>query len=49
LLHDDPALLGRYLGRLIAEPKRLENRGLTIQRDGKRREAWIYTVGTLHS
>lgn len=48
LLHDDPALLGRYLGRLIAEPKRLESRGLTITREGKRREAWIYTVGTLH-
>lgn len=49
LLHDDPALLGRYLGRLIAEPKRLESRGLTITREGKRREAWIYTIGTLHS
>lgn len=47
LLHHDPALLGRYLGRLVGEQQRMQNMGLSIQRTEKRRDAWMYTLGTL--
>lgn len=49
LLHHDPALLGRYLGRLVGDAPRLKMMGLTLERTGRRRESWMYTVGTLHA
>ena len=44
LLHDDPAILGRYLGRLVADPARLKVTGVTILRDGTRGHRGVWSV-----
>lgn len=49
LLHDDPALLGRYLGRLIGDARKLEGIGLDLTRAGMRRNGWAYSARTPHA
>lgn len=44
LLHDDPALLGKYLGRLVATPGRLAQMGLGLTRGGLRHKVWAYDI-----
>jgi len=44
LLHDDPALLGKYLGRLVATPSRLAQIGLNVTRGGLRHKVWGYDI-----
>jgi hypothetical protein len=44
LLHDDPMLLGKYLGRLVATPARLAQMGLGLTRGGLRHKLWSYDI-----
>lgn len=45
LVHDDPAILGRYLGRILADADRYKrNMGLEIEAAGKRRGATMYQL-----
>lgn len=46
LVHDDPALLGKYLSRLVATPGRLEQIGLNVTRGGLRHKVWCYDIWT---
>lgn len=48
LLHDDPALLGRYLGRIIADPNRALAAGLTASKGGEVKKRGVYSLGTPH-
>jgi hypothetical protein len=45
LVHDDPAILGRYLGRIVADAGRYrQTMGLDITNVGKRRGALLYQL-----
>jgi hypothetical protein len=44
LVHDDPALLGRYLGRIVADPNRAKAAGLIASRTGQQRNVGIYLL-----
>jgi hypothetical protein len=45
LVHDDPAILGRYLGRIVADAGRYRRTmGLDLTVAGKRRGATMYQV-----
>ena len=44
LLHDDPMILGRYLGRLILDEKRCKLHGITIKRDGLRGKRGVWSI-----
>ena len=45
LVHDDPAILGRYMGRLLADADRYRREmGLDIASAGKRRGALMYQL-----
>jgi hypothetical protein len=45
LVHDDPAVLGRYLGRIVADAQRYKrNMGLDLTTAGKRRGAVMYQL-----
>jgi hypothetical protein len=44
LVHDDPALLGRYLGRIVSDPNRAKAAGLTAIRTGSARNVGIYLL-----
>jgi hypothetical protein len=48
LLHDDVALLGRYLGRIIADPNRALAAGLTAFKGGEVKKRGVYSLGTPH-
>lgn len=48
LLHDDVALLGRYLGRIISDPNRALAAGLTAFKGGEVKKRGVYSLGTPH-
>lgn len=44
LLHDDPAILGRYLGRLMSDAERCKLRGVAINREKMREKRGVWSI-----